>query len=227
MKTNHIALLLGMLLLGASCSTTRVVRPLAEKETQVGVSAGGPLVAFKLDADRSEILVPFVSLQGAYGVTDRLSVYGAWDITPIFIRTLHVDLGATYGLRMPEGNQLGVSASAGMQSFVSFLSGSTKFMPEASLNVYQQFTDKLYWYGSSGHNFDFGANESVALNTGFWRPWVGLGIGLDGKKFHHQWEAKYLGFNEGNRDAIIAHIGLAGQGQWAFYYTINFKAFQK
>ena len=217
------------LLIATGCSTTRVVRPLAAKQAQVGVSIGGPVVYFKAgEGGRDELLVPFASFSGAYGINDRLSVYGGWDATPILFRVLHLDLGATYGLVTPTTEKgFGLSGGGGMQVMGSLLSGTVKVMPELTLNTYQALNDKWYWYATSGNAFDFGASRSSALNTGFWRPSLGVGVGLEGARLHQQLEVKWIGFNEGNRDAIIGHLGIGGMGQWAFYYSINLKTLGK
>ena len=224
MKLLRIMVGAAVLLSLSHCSTTRVVRPLSEGETQIGASVGGPVVGFKNgSAVSSSLFIPFISLQGAYGVSDKLSLYGAWDVTPIFVRTLHLDLGATYGLRNAGVGEWGLSGSGGLQSFVSLRDGTTRILPDLALNLYRPISERAFWYVNSGHTFDLWSGSSPAVATGFWRPYVGLGFALSGEKVHQQFEAKLIGFNEYGQDAIIGHFGVLGHGQWALYYSINLK----
>lgn len=55
---------------GASCSTTRALRPVGEKKFQVGGSLGGPLFT-NLGA---AIPAPLFNVYGRYGLTDRLTL---------------------------------------------------------------------------------------------------------------------------------------------------------
>lgn len=213
---------ISLFLLGA-CSASRVVKPLAKNEAQVGASVGGPLVYQKVASGRANLLLPFLSVNGAYGVTDNFTIHGGWNITPIFVKTLHLDVGATYGLINPDKTGWGLSVNGDLHTFASMRDGALSILPDIGFNGYRNFGDRSYLYFGSGNAFDFQAAKSVAINTGLWRPYVHLGYGLDGERVRHQWEIKYLGFNEKGEDSIVGHYGIGGFGQWAFYYSINLR----
>jgi hypothetical protein len=84
--------LLGLLLQLAACATTRPVRPLAPKETSLGVSLGGPLI----NTLGAVFPTPMLTVAGARGVSEQLALTGALNLTAALFGTVHIEPGVVF-----------------------------------------------------------------------------------------------------------------------------------
>ena len=104
---SKIPLLICLLLIIASCSTSRFVRPLEKGQTATGFDLGGPVIDF---AD-TKIPVPLSSLYIGHGLSNKLTVFGGLHTTALLFGTAQTDVGFTYALWKPGGKGFGLSLS--------------------------------------------------------------------------------------------------------------------
>ena len=93
-KTYYIIIIISLILMTFSCTPSRVIRPLAAKEIQVGASLGGPIINFA----GAKIPVPFTSLYAAYGLDSSRSIFGGVHTTAAAAGVAQIDIGLTQSL---------------------------------------------------------------------------------------------------------------------------------
>ena len=81
-----------------SCAPSRVVQPLKKGERTINASFGGPVIN-ELGAT---FPIPLTTVTYAQGISDRATLFGSAHPTSLLFGTLQGELGAVYGLVMPD-----------------------------------------------------------------------------------------------------------------------------
>jgi hypothetical protein len=78
--------------LSGGCSTTRPLRPLKPGETSLGASLGGPLI----NTLGAVFPTPMLTLGAARGLSDKVALTGALNVTAALYGTVHLEPGVVF-----------------------------------------------------------------------------------------------------------------------------------
>ena len=211
-------LLFGLCCLLVACAPSRYVRPLAQGEKAAQVTYGGAIFKnFGLP-----IPTPFITVGGAYGITESTTAFANWNATSALFGTIQLDLGASHGFLKPKGWRPGLSASATANMAMDIHQGQFKLWPQIDANAYWE-------YGQRKHFAYFGAStwwEPRAFahpdEPGIQMVLPGLQFGntLAGKTIDKTIEFKWNNFSMPNRDAVIDWAGYFGHGSIGIHLGI-------
>ena len=221
-KTYLIGAGLGLLLYLfalSACNTTRIVKPLAQKEIAVGLDFGGPIIDFQA----LKIPVPFTTITGAYGIDSSLTVYGALHLTSAVFGTIQWDIGVLKGLLKPQkGYVPGISIGASTQMMVDVFEGNFRLYPVVDVNFYWKYLKKKehYFYFNYGSWFDFWQKAHQQPNVKVYYPSFSVGHTFENKKMRYTIEAKYMDPGSSNLGNPVHFNGIGGQGSWGAYISI-------
>lgn len=206
---------LGLVLIGFSCTTTRVVKPLEKKEIQVGLDYGGPLV--------NDGVVPLLSAHGAYGISDKLSAFGGVHVSTLGFQGLQLDLGVNYGVSKQDGLIPGVSFNGVLNPVIALRDGQTRIYPE--------FTPNAYWELGKSHMLHIGYTnwlDLYAVDTDLRKglllhPSLNIGYRATIGHFILATEFKWLSFNQALKipQATINTIG--SNGGYGLYFSASYR----
>lgn len=208
-----------MAIVTMSCSTTRIVKPLAKKEVAVGFDFGGPIIDFA----GAKIPIPFTSLSGAYGIDSAMTVWGGLHTTSLAFENLQVDAGIIRDIIPARGRIPGFSIAPVANMIVNLKQGDFRIYPELDLNVHWQYSLKRqhYMYFSLSNWFDPWAKRAHGEpNKGFYAPNLALGHTFVTNKMRYTLELRWLAPNASNRNLVVSYNGIGGQGSMAFYFGI-------
>lgn len=233
----YLYLIITVLLL-SSCSSSRLIIPLAEDQKVLSLSAGGPVV--KRESFTAPI--PLTSVSYSQGVKKNLTWTSSLHLTSLSFGVLHLETGLLSNLYYHDKTKLGVSYSPVVHFTMDFFESNTKFYPQLDLNLY------YYLIGSGGRDCNCPGSGSVKtpilLYAGY-SNWFELSstrtYGLDqpkqiymnphfgllfkGKGWRFQLEGKYLAPSIDNTRLVIDYAGINNKGAIggfvSYYKTIG------
>ena len=217
-KITHFVLFTAMTLLCAYCTPSRIVQPLQKGERQVGAHLGGPLIKFA----GAPIPIPFTSLSYAQGVTNKLTAFGGVGLTAAAFGVADIDVGATYGLLVPQGARPGVSVSTDWHFMLDKWAGVFSCYPTLDANAYWTI-GKPRNTAYIGLNNWFELRNTRAhgeLQTQHWLPNLQAGYIFRHGKWNYTLEAKYLAAGIDNVKLVPDYIGAGGYGAFGFYFNV-------
>jgi hypothetical protein len=202
-----------------SCSTTRIVKPLAKKEVAVGFDFGGPIIDFA----GIKIPVPFTSLSAAYGIDSMMTVFGGLHTTSLAFGNLQLDAGIVRDIIPAKGRIPGFSVAPIANMMVNFKGGDFRIYPELDLNLHWQYSLKRrhYMYFSLSNWFDPWAKKAHnEPNKAFYALNLALGHTFVTDKMRYTLELRWLAPHASNKNIVVTYNGIAGQGTMAFYFGL-------
>lgn len=216
--------LLGLALilsLFASCSATRIVKPLKAKEKAIGFDFGGPIIQFG-----APIPMPLTSVSAAYGIDSMTTVFGGLHTTAMLFGNLQMDVGLLRDLLPAKGRRPGISVAPIANIMLPFSSGEFRLYPELDINVHWQYSLKRrnFFYFSFASWFDLWAKKAHGVtNTTHYVPSFALGHTFENKKMRYGLEFRLIAPFTNNDNVVVDYIGLGKQGAFGFYFSINRK----
>ncbi len=202
-------------LLFSSCSTTRVIKPLEEKEWRVAMDAGGPFAA--------NTPIPLSSISAAYGLSEKVSLFGGIHTTALSFNTLQLDLGAHFGFLEAQGWIPGISGNLVVNPMVAFRNGSFRIYPETTLNAYWTVWNKNQIYLGFTQWYDWHIAETELEKGRFLHPTLQLGYQYEADKWILGAEYKWLNFN---KQLVIPQTkvnSIGGYGGYGVYLKVAYR----
>ncbi len=212
-------LLLSVIFIGLfSCSPSRYVKPLKNKQQALSFSFGGPGIMYS----GAPIPIPFSTLAYARGLNNAITAIGAFHFTSSLFGNLQADLGASCKL-FELNSGLGLSAAPALQ--LAFRPGSSNSMrawPSGDVNLYYHVMNKpSYLYGGMNAWFELSKYKAhQQLQTRHVIPNLQLGYVLVKSNWQHQFELKFLGIGIPNTPGVVDYVGVNGKGSIGFYYNL-------
>ncbi|AFC25780.1 hypothetical protein [Saprospira grandis] len=189
MKFPFLLSLLGLFLF-ASCTSSRVVRPLEKKKTAFGAD----VCLFTTAGEAA----PIINMQVAHGLSKYTTFYAGTNVSSLLGGVFMADIGFLYGLLKPKGWRPGCSISPRLTAQFNSYSTSdlTPFQPEADLNLYWEYSNRK----ETANNFLFlnirNWFESEVGGVFFpqgYRPIISVGHRWQTEKMQLGVEARYMG----------------------------------
>ena len=203
-----------------SCTPSRYVRPLAEGETAVTASLGGPMLK-NFDAP---IPVPNISVAAGYGVREDLTAFGGLNLLSGAFGNIHLDLGVSKSFLRPEGWKPGLTVTPGV-NLVAGLNpnGGFRVWPVLDANAWWEYGQKgHYCYAGLGSWFVLsgqGPHETVQPQNIL--PAVQLGNVWSRGKWDYVVEFKWNNFSQVSRDGTVDWQAVGNRGALGMYVGIT------
>lgn len=197
-----------------SCNSTRVVKPLEKGETRISADVGGPVVGFP---------IPLSSLSGAYGITEKVSVFGGFHLTTLAYQTVQFDIGANYSLLQPKEWKPGISGSFIVNPILDLRVKNSSAFPETAFNFYWQLKEHHIPFIGLTNWYDL-AYKSTELEKGkLLHPAIYLGYNYESPKWIFGIETKWLNFNKELTIPQVDHMSLGGKGAVGVYLKAAYR----
>jgi len=210
----------------AGCSTIRQVTPLAKGEHRLGLGVGGPLFT-NLGAP---IPMPMLSVDYAYGITDRLTAGAAVHVTPIIFNLCGMgEVFATYGLMTQSG--LIPAISVGVDTLLlSDFSTSFFAFPQVNAIASWRLNSVLSLYAGADVIVNFYPKTAGLPMDGEIAPGVPvgllpsfpLGVQLSFGRFQLSAEARLIQPFSVSKYLIVHYVGLGGYGAVGVYVSASY-----
>lgn len=222
----------------SSCSSSRLIIPLAENQKVLSFSAGGPIVK----RENFTAPIPLTSVSYGQGIKKNLSWISSIHLTSLSYGVMHFETGLLSNLYYHDKSKLGISYSPVVHFTMDFYESNTKLYPQLDLNLY------YYLIGSGGRDCNCPGSGSVKkpilLYAGL-TNWFELsstrtfgldqpkqffmnphfGVMLKGKGWRFQLEGKYLMPSMDNTRLVIDYASFNNQGAIggfvSYYKTIG------
>ena len=194
----------------ASCTPSRFVKPLKEKEKSIGMALGGPLFKFGEDEANGKsglvIPVPFAALTAGHGVKKGLTGFASFHLTSLAYENVHLELGAVKQLYSSSDSTFGVTASPQLNFIYGTSAGKVKVWPQLDLNAYWHYNKKKEHFAYIGMSnwFEFaGKKAHDESQKNHWIPNFQIGHQFSGKKMDYFIEIKCLAPLESNQNIVM------------------------
>jgi hypothetical protein len=205
---------IGLVYMLFSCAPTRVVRPLAAKEVQVGVNLGGPIIDFA----GLKMPIPFTSVYGAYGLTDTRTLFGGLHTTSLAAGVGQIDVGITQNIWRNKG--WGLSASPVFNMMYGYK--SFRFYPELDINAYKEYGEKRHFaYFSLANWFVLAGKKAHDVKqTTHYIPSFAVGNTFNRPKMNYILELKWMAPFTDNSKVVVNYNGVGKNGAMGCYFGI-------
>lgn len=213
----HFFNYLFILLLFASCTSSRFVKPLAKNQQAIQGNFGGPTINFT----GAVIPLPFTSICYARGISDKLTGFGGLHTTSLMFGNLQTDLGITADVFAITPRIHG-SVSPALQVAYN-LRNTTGFRvwPSIDINLRYElpkgyfYTGYMSWIETSTKRAFAQAQKKHAI------PNLHLGYCITKTKWQHSFELKYLGLGVPSKPGVVDYVGLNKKGSFGLYYALT------
>lgn len=215
MPFKQVVFIVGFALAFASCTTTRVVKPLEKGEVQLGLDVGGPIVNTQM--------LPLSSLHFAYGVHDKLSFFGGIHTTTLAFQTLQLDFGWCYNVLEQDGFKPGISVNAVFNPMLSLRNADFRLFPEISPNLYWELGEKHLLHLGMINWFDLTPGTVDIGNSAVWHPSFQVGYRFEMKRFVFAADYRILNIN---KEIVVPQANVptwTGGGGQGIYFSVNYR----
>jgi hypothetical protein len=204
-----------------ACNATRVVKPLAAKEKQLGVGLGGALIKFV----GVPMPLPLTNVYGAYGLNDKTTVFASLHTTAFMFGVLQTDVGITQQVIKQKKYIPGISVSPIVNLLFDRWDKNFSMYPQVDLNAYWNYGKKQHLIYTTVNNWNELRNTKAhnEKQTTHWLPSIGLGHQWHGNKLSWQLEAKYIAPNQPNKNIVVDYIGMGDNGTFGLYIGVSRK----
>lgn len=204
-----------------ACNATRVVKPLAAGEKQLGVGLGGALIKFV----GVPMPLPLTNVYGAYGLKDKTTVFASLHTTALMFGVLQTDIGITQQLFKQKKFIPGISVSPIVNLLVDRWDKNFSMYPQLDVNAYWNYGKKQHLIYTTVNNWyelrnTKAHNENQATH---WLPSIGIGHQWCGNKLNWQLEAKFIAPNQSNKNIVVDYIGMGDNGTFGLYFGVSRK----
>ncbi len=198
-----------------ACSPVTMVKPLAAKQKAVTATVGGPLVGF----GGAVVPVPFTSVGGAYGYSDKSTITGRFHTTSALFGVMHLDAGLLRQLRAQNGKMPGISAMVQGSFMLDTWEHQFRFYPQLDLNAWWDvgkmgsyvYTGASTWYETRSVGTG-GRVQSTRVIPAF-----NLGYSREREKWSTRFEVKYLAPFTSNQSLTVDYKAPGNTGSVGIY----------
>lgn len=218
MQSGKTLLLLFSIVLLLSCNATRLVKPLAKKDVQVGAGFGGALIQL----GTVTLPIPLTNVHAAYGVTDKTTAFASVHTTSLLFGVFQTDLGATQLLLKQRGFIPAVSVSPIANLMLDRWETQFRIYPQLDINAFWEYGSKKRLFYTAVNNWFELRNKKAHGETQQtrWLPSIGLGHQWNGKKYNLQIETKYLAPNRSNQNIVVDYVSFGNRGAIGIYIGV-------
>jgi hypothetical protein len=198
-----------------SCTPTRIIKPLRKKETAIGGSFGGPLIKFS----GAVIPIPYITLNGGHGVSDKVTLTGAAHVTSAVFGVAQIETGALISLWQKDSMKQGISLHANLNT--AFNQKDLRLWPQTDLNYFKHLTQKAFLYAGVSCWFepDLNGPHNTRIDN-FIIPSIQFGYMMNQKSWMFQFEGKVIAPNENNKFVAVDYVTPLGKaGAFGVYFT--------
>lgn len=190
------------LLLMASCSPERYVKPLAKKQQAVNVNFGGPLFTF----DNTTIPMPFLTANYGYGFDSTLTGFASLNITSAFYGNFQTELGATKQF-LKQNKYLPALSVSPVLNTLYRNKNVFRVFPQLDLNAFWEYGKrKNYFYLGVNHWLELASKRTLNENQPYhWFFTPVAGHNFTGKKWNILLEAKIIAPNLSNQKLVVEY----------------------
>lgn len=198
-----------------ACAPARMVKPLDKGQWAAGANLGGPLVNFA----GLDIPVPFSAVYGAYGLTQRSTIYTGVHITSAAFGNLQTDVGILTGLMTPDRWRPGLSIGVGLNSISRFQTNDHRFYPAIDLHAYWMYGKRESTIYTGVNNWIDLYNQAGANDDQYnlWLPAIHLGHIWNRGKWDLSLELKYLAPQLNNNFTVVNYVFPPNYGALGVY----------
>ncbi len=206
----------------SSCSTSRVIKPLAKGEQQISASLGGPLIKF----GGLIIPIPYTSIAYARGIDSNLSVFGGLHTTSLLFGNLQTDIGATYQICKQKNKIPAFTVSPVLNTIYGFSASKLKLYPELNLNTYWEYGKKRKNLVYASVSNWFVLNKSKAYQQpqkARWIPSFIIGNTWNKTKWAYTIEMRLLAPSYSNQKLVVDYATPMNNGAFGLYFGLTRK----
>ena len=217
----HIFKIGFIVLLLASCTPSRLVRPLEKGQKVVSASLGGPLIGFA----GTVIPVPLTSVMYAQGITNKTSVFGSVHATSMLFGVFQTDIGICQSIYYNDSLRIGFSVNPAINLAYDKWEGHLKCWPELDLNMYWNIKPKKSFFYAGVENW-FELSKYKAYSQTQQNHWLvnpQAGYSYVRKKWNYNIELKYLVPYINNTPNVVDYKGIGGKGAIGIYLNFTRK----
>jgi hypothetical protein len=204
--------ILFLALLVQSCTTTRFVKPLKEKEQAIQISLGGPMVNIP---NIGSIPLPITNITYGKGVSENVTGFGSIYPSAAIFGVFQVDAGFVFKWNKQEN--WGITTTPMLNFAVDSWEWNAKLWPNADVNFYwekpfKNKTDK-HWMVYGGFNNWFELSKLRAHNVVQPKHWIvspHTGFVYSTKKWNYTLEYKLIAPGADNVNLVTSYSSLAG-----------------
>jgi hypothetical protein len=213
--------LLALFFLISSCASTRIVRPLAKGEKEIGLSVGGPIIGYS----NALLPIPMTSIYYAKGITDSLSVFSGLNGTSLLFGTAQVDVGACYQIMKNDGLKPGISLSHVANLMLDKWDWDFRLYPQVDAHVYWNYKqEKGLLYVGMSNWFELKSKTTYQIKQDkHWVPIAQLGTRYQREKLEWTIESRYIAPNYPNKYSVVEWKGIGSKGAFGLYFGVNKK----
>lgn len=209
MKVFYI-LILGLVILSASCVSSRFIEPLDKNKLAIGGNFGGPLIDF----GGLTIPVPLTAIEVGYGLDTNLTIHGGLHTTAFFFGNLQLDAGVTYKFLNQNKYIPNLSVNPGFNFVYSPSYKAMKFWPTIDLNAYWNYGKRRnYFYTGFNNMFELSktmANDQPQKQRWLFNPQIGHVLKSKKGSLQFTTEFKFLALNQDNSYSFIPYNSSTG-----------------
>ncbi|MFN5379072.1 MAG: hypothetical protein ACK5BQ_09925 [Ignavibacteria bacterium] len=195
-------------LIVASCSSVQPVRVLEKDSYAVTGSLGGAFIPAKSPAG----ILPYLTVGGAHGVTDDLTMHGHAHLLLAALGVAGLDYGVSYRALAQNGSVPEVTVSGQLLMFA-------KVSSEPNPRVYPNFSANASWKVGESSLLYTGSHLTYQFNNSevFVSPFVGYQFPVS-KTFDLQIEGTWQAANRNTSAGVFEGLSsIGGMGSYGFY----------
>jgi hypothetical protein len=214
---------LSILLILASCASSRFVEPLKKGEQAIAFDIGGPTIGF----GGTVIPIPLSSVVYAKGIDTNITVFGSLHLTSLLFGNVQTDLGATFKFYKSKKSFIpSLSSSVNGNAIYDIYDSKFKFWPQLDLNAFWNFGKKNHYFYAGVSNWwelaGVRSQDRSQLDRWLVNPQVGLVIKT--KKWYYSIETKFLAPSHNNVNLFVPYFSILGEnGASGIYFGIGRK----
>jgi hypothetical protein len=217
-KSYAVCSTLAALLLLASCSSVRQLRPLRKNESSVRLSAGGPLAG-----EVKWMPIPQLGIGYNRGLLDTvLDVEAGWYVTSALYGIMHLDLGVNWRPWLHQGLRPGLMLSPKAFFLTDFSPGGFRAYPDLGVTAFWEPRDLWYLYAGVESWFELHTERTDGnKQQHHWLPAPYLGTDMGSAKWRFQVEVRMYTPNLKNTGRKITNVGIGDYGIWGVFLGVS------
>lgn len=199
-----------------SCTNSRFVKPLEEKESAITFGFGGPLAKIK----KVDIPLPLSAISYGYGYQKDMTLFATLHTIAALFGVIQTDAGMVYNLSEQSNLVPAFSVSPYANFMLDCWEGSFKFYPAFDLNAYWSFK-KDYVYVGSSNWFELASKKAHDEKVeNHWLASFHTGYNYSTDFMDYNLEMKYLVPFISNENKVVEYVSFSKSGAVGIYFSI-------
>ena len=211
MRGASMVLLLIVSLSAFHCGVTQPVRVLAEGESQISGSLGGPFIPTR----SATIPVPYLNVGYVHGYDERVTLTGNVHLLPLLFGDAGLDAGAAVRIMRQDNFIPELTAKGQLTFFCNFRNTlEPRVYPQGSLNASYRIGQSSLLYVGADNLFQSSSPSYL------FSPFVGYQFPL-GERWNGQIETKWLAANVNTSTGIFeGHSNISNHGNTSIFFGL-------